>query len=214
MTGRHQHPGTRPRAPRSGILLAGTLGRALPRRASPGPVLIALAALLLLDRLQFARGWPTVVVGALDEPAHLLTTWLALAALAPRAGARLRAWALVGSVVIDLDHVPFFLGWQPIVSPVGRPVTHSLTVVVGVLLLAAVPVLRRAALALAAGVLSHLARDLATGPGVPLLWPLSPDGWTVPYGAYVACLVLAAAVALVRAVRGARPGPPEPAPYG
>ena len=194
-------------------------------------MLAALAAVLLLDRVQFDRTWPRVVVGALDEPAHLLTTCLALAALAPRAGTRTWAWALVGSVVIDLDHVPFFLGWQPIISPVGRPVTHSLTVVAVLLLLGAAPPLRRAVLALAAGVVSHLVRDLATGPGVPLLWPLSPDGWTLPYPVYAAGLVLAALVALARAVTGARPGatsrtpPPTPsrqpppgpgkaAPYG
>jgi inner membrane protein len=44
----------------------------------------------------------------------------------------------------------------------------------------------------AAGVLLHLLRDVATGPGVPLLWPLSDASARVPYWTY-AVLVLALA---------------------
>jgi hypothetical protein len=55
----------------------------------------------------------------------------------------------------------------------GRPVTHSLAfvlVLIAVGLL--VPRLRIAVGGLGVGLLLHLVRDLATGPGAPLLWPV------------------------------------------
>lgn len=178
---------------------------AVPRRpgrsrpAAPTAVLVLSALLLvpLLDRVQAARSWPTVVDGALDEPAHLLTAVLLLGALSRWLTGRVARWALVGSVALDLDHVPLYLGWESIAAPGDRPVTHSLTTVV--LLLAAtttVPALRAAVLGLALGVGIHLVRDLATGPGVPLGWPLSDQSLTVPYQLYVLVLMAAALVAL------------------
>jgi inner membrane protein len=170
-------------------------------RPPAGLALAALAGVLLLDLVQWSRPWPVVVVGLLDEPAHLATAWLVLAAVGSRVRPGLQRWALVGSVAIDLDHVPLYLGWDPIAAPVGRPVTHSLGVVAALAVLAAVPRLRRPALGLCLGVLLHLGRDLATGPGVPLLWPLSVTGYSVFYAVYWTALTVAALCAIGRGTR-------------
>ena len=44
--------------------------------------------------------------GPLDETAHLLTALLLLQALPPRWRAKIAVPALIGSVAIDLDHIP------------------------------------------------------------------------------------------------------------
>jgi inner membrane protein len=174
-------------------------------RALLGPVL-ALAAVCLLDAVHFARHWPVPVVGLLDEPAHVLTTWLCLTAVAYRlrpTWSRVLPWALVASVVIDLDHLPVYLWSAPIALPGSRPVTHSLAAVAVLLAVAAATRrrVRTAALGLAVGVTLHLVRDVATGPGIPLLWPVDPSDVQLPYGLYLAALVVAAAVAVDRARR-------------
>lgn len=170
-------------------------------RALLGPVL-ALAALCALDAVQFARHWPVPVVGLLDEPAHLLTTWLiGTAVLGSRpAWPRLLPWALAGSVVIDVDHLPVYLWSAPIALPGSRPLTHSLaTVAVLLVVAAAARRVRTAALGLSVGVALHLVRDGATGPGIPLLWPIDPSDVLVPYAIYLAVLALATVVAVLRA---------------
>ena len=169
------------------------------RSSFPAP-LLALAGVLLLDLVRSARDWPLPVIGVLDEPAHLLTAWLVLAAATRRTALlRLTPWVLAGAVLIDLDHVPLYLGADVAATPGGRPVTHSLLTVL-VLLIAAGTVRRwwvpTAGLALATG--AHLLRDLSTGPGVPLLWPVADGDVRLPYWTYL--LVLGA----LTAVAGAR----------
>ena len=176
-------------------------GRSAPqpaRRGRGGAVpLVALAALWGFDALASARHWPLVVEGALDEPAHLLTAWLLLAAAGLSWPACLTAWALAGSVLVDVDHVPLYAWGVGALMPGGRPVTHSLLVV---LVLAAAATTTRAIrvplLGLATGTALHLLRDAATGWGVPLLWPLLPVQVRVPHEAYLA-LVSGAALAAV-----------------
>jgi inner membrane protein len=145
------------------------------------------------------REWPVPVVGLLDEPAHLATAWLALAALAPLRTPR-GFWpaALVASVAIDVDHVPLYLTDGAFAVDGGRPPVHSLTVV---LVLAALAGVARGQwlLGAAAGMLLHLVRDLATGPGVPLLWPLADSSVRVPYWAYAVVVLVLAVVAWHRA---------------
>ena len=168
------------------------------------PVL-ALAAVCALDAVQAARSWPVPVVGLLDEPAHLLTAWLALAAIG--CGTRAVApWVLVGAVAVDVDHIPLYLWSGPVAHPGSRPVTHSaLTVVVLLALAAGTRSRTRTALAgSAAGVVLHLVRDVAGGPGIPLLWPLDGSDVRLPYGAYLAVLVLATGVAVLQAARQRR----------
>ncbi len=170
-----------------------------------------MLGVLLLDAVQTARPWPVPVVGLLDEPAHLATAWLGLAALVPRCTPR-RAWwaALVAAVAIDLDHVPLYLTDGAFAVDGGRPPTHSLFLVgaVGVVALA---LRERWLLGAAAGLLLHLVRDVATGPGVPLLWPLSDASARVPYWTYAVVVLVMAAVAWHRAgsLRGVPVAPPS-----
>ena len=168
--------------------------------------LAALAAVVGIDLLLAARSWSVPAEAALDEPAHLLTAWLLLVA----AGVRSRqvvVWALVGAVLIDLDHLPLYSGIE-VTAGGGRPVSHSMTTVLVLLAAAGVWRAQRTRVAaLALGVVLHLVRDLASGPGVPLLWPPLSDSVRVPYVVYLAVLVAAVAVIAVRAWRSgaARP---------
>ena len=151
-----------------------------------------------LDLLAGARRWPIPVAGLLDEPAHLLTAGLALAALA-RARTDIWPWALLGAVAIDIDHIPLYLWGGPVADEGGRPVTHSLATVLALLIVAgAIPKFRTPAGGLAAGIVFHLLRDIATGPGVPLLWPLRPDSVRTAHWSYLLALVALAAIATTR----------------
>ena len=160
----------------------------------------ALAVILLLDVVLAARDWPVPVLGALDEPAHLLTAWLVLAAASARTTAlRLLPWVLAGAVLLDLDHVPLFLGLDVTATQSGRPVTHSLTTV-GVLLAASAAVRpwRTALAGLALGAATQLLRDLSTGPGVPLVWPALWADVRLPYLPYLLALLALAVAATAR----------------
>ena len=162
---------------------------------------------MVLDLVAGARWWPIPVVAVLDEPAHLLTAWLALVALPPRRRPAV-PWALLGAVAIDVDHVPLYLWHVGTATESGRPVTHCLLSVVVFLCGARLVRRARPVLAgLAVGVALHLVRDLATGPGVPLLWPASGASVSVPHAWYLEVLVVLAAVAARRrSGAGQRPG--------
>ena len=169
--------------------------------------LAAPALVVLIDAVSDATHPSVLVLGLLDESAHLATSWIVLAAFLPRRARRLFPWALVGSVVIDVDHVPLYLWDALAAAPGARPVTHSL-LTVAVLALAGVAVgtrsrLRAPLLGLALGVALHLVRDVGTGPGVPLLWPAGPATLVVPYAAY---LLVVAVAAVGRAPMSAVPG--------
>jgi inner membrane protein len=160
-----------------------------------------LGAIAALDAVRTARHWPVPVVAALDWPAHVTTAALVLAALPRRLPPRVAAWALAGSVVIDLDHIPLYLGIESLATVHGgRPVTHSLTTAAA-LLGAAVPARGRARevlTGLGVGVLLHFVRDIGTGPGLPLFWPLHRGNPHIPYAAHFAALAAAAAVPALR----------------
>jgi inner membrane protein len=175
------------------------------RGAVAGGAVVAIGA---LDLVHAAANWPVVVVGLLDEPAHVLTAYLLLLAMGrPLAPARRDVWALSGAVLIDVDHLPLFLGCPGWAVAGGRPPTHSLALVL-VLLCAGLAGRRAAALRyLAVGVLLHFVRDLATGPGVPLLWPLG-SSVLLPYAGYAALLCLAAAACALIAPRLSPAAPP------
>jgi membrane-bound metal-dependent hydrolase YbcI (DUF457 family) len=143
--------------------------------------------------------------GIVDEPAHLATCALAVLAVATVAGvrppSRFVIAALIASVAIDLDHLPKYLGSDLAGSGLPRPGTHSLLIVLLLLSLGAVKrgAVRQVSLGAAFGVSAHLLRDLATGPGVPMFWPVSSHVATIPYGLFIAFLALCAlAVALPR----------------
>ena len=168
----------------------------------------ALAGVLLLDLVQFSRDWSVVPVAALDEAAHLLTAWLVLAAVTARTSALpVLPWVLAGAVLLDLDHVPLYLGMDVSLTPGGRPVSHSLLTVA--LLLAGAAAVRRWRVplaGLAVGVATQLLRDLATGPGVPLLWPALAADLRLPYPAYAVVVTVLAAGATVRRLSGRATG--------
>lgn len=109
---------------------------------------------------------------------------------------------LAAAVLVDLDHVPLYAGVPGVAAAGGRPLTHGLLTVAVLLLLGRrLPAARWAAL----GVCLHLLRDLATGPGVPLLWPLDLVV-RVPWAAYAVVLVALA----LRAALTPRAGSPAP----
>jgi inner membrane protein len=166
-----------------------------------GPAL-AVLAVVGLDGILAARSWPIAVVGLLDEPAHLLTAWLVVIAVA---GTRPRCWpwVLVGAVAIDVDHIPVYLWGGPVAGVGGgRPVTHSLVTPLALLAAAVAVRWARSVLgAVAIGVLLHLLRDVATGPGVPLWWPALPGSVLLPYAAYLLLLIALASISTLRRLR-------------
>jgi inner membrane protein len=162
----------------------------------------AVALIWLLDAARAARSWSTLAIAVLDEPAHLATAALLLAAVLPWRERALAGWALAGAVLIDLDHVPLYLWGALTIDGHGRPVPHSLATV---LVLAAAGWaargrVRTALLGLALGVGLHLVRDLATGPGVPLWWPLATQTVLLPYAVYLTAMGAVAVVVVGRAV--------------
>jgi inner membrane protein len=160
---------------------------------------VAVAIILGLDAL-LQRGvslWE--VSGMLDEPAHLLTAALLLAATPRRFSPLFTVSALASSILIDLDHIPIYAGWQALIAAAPRPYTHSLATVVAATCLACA-VSRRYSPAfwgVAVGVSLHFVRDLATGQ-VPLFWPVSSAGVVLPYPAYVVICLAAAVIVTYR----------------
>ncbi len=183
-----------------------TLVRALTRAGRSmllPPVLVVLIYLL-------GRAIPgkrsVLVIGVLDEPAHLATAVLVLIALA--GGRRLAAapaftvTALGMSMAIDIDHLPLYAGVPGVADAGNRPYTHSIATVVVLLLAWLVGGRRRIVLAGAmVGVVLHFVRDVATGPGLQLWWPLSDQDVRLPYGWYLTVVVAAGVIAGCRALR-------------
>jgi inner membrane protein len=160
---------------------------------------LLLGPLLALDVVRSVVELNLLADGVTDEPAHLLTALLILAAIRNATGVapsrRVLVALLLGCVLIDLDHLPLYAGWSGVAND-GRPFSHSLLTL---LLLAGAAWLvprahRDVLLGAAVGVVLHLLRDLGTGPGVPLWWPLSTVDVRVPYAAYVGVVGIAAIV--------------------
>lgn len=153
---------------------------------------MALVVVALADLLVWALDLRFPWVGLVDEPAHLATGLLLLANL-PSPG---RIWVIsfaVAIVAIDLDHLPLLFGSDALSEGTGRPYAHSLvTVALLVVVGAAWARAREIAFGVAAGVLAHFLRDLATGGGVSLLWPVSTASTTIPYAVYAAVLTVLA----------------------
>ena len=144
------------------------------------------------------------IIGPLDEIGHLLTAALLLLALPRPARRKVWPWALIGAVAIDVDHVPLYT-FAPEFEVGGRPPTHSLlTVLVLFVAALAIPAARVPLAGLALGVCLHFVRDVATGPGMPLFWPVSHAVVRVPYPAYLAVMVVAAGVGTWRILRRCR----------
>ncbi|HEY6549851.1 MAG TPA: glycosyl hydrolase [Solirubrobacterales bacterium] len=174
---------------------------------------IALAgAVLALDLLWSVVEGSTghLAYGLVDEPAHLATCAVALLALAALGGqlpTRFVAAALLASVAIDIDHAPQYLGWDALTAEAPRPYTHS-PFVVGALLLCAWLApgrWRGLLLGVAFGLGAHLLRDLATGPGLAVAWPVSGAAVKAPYPLYAIGVSALACLAALRWRRAGRP---------
>lgn len=177
-----------------------------PVRLSPLLPAGCVAAILGLDVIQSLVRFRVFVNGPLDEPAHLATAAVALAAVAGP-GRLLRhqtvvVSALLASVLIDLDHLAVYAGVPHAAAAGGRPYSHSLITVAALLGASCVLPRRRRMLAGAAlGVGLHFARDIGTGAGLPLWWPASTRDVHVPYSAYFAATALLACAATFRLAR-------------
>lgn len=161
------------------------------------PLLVAVV--LLADRLLHVLPWSVPSGAVIDWTGHLATTGIVLLA-AQRLGLaipdRTAVVVLVSSIAIDLDHLGLYADVPHVAAAGGRPFTHSLAMLL-VLAAAAVLTGRRVLWAVLAGVALHLLRDVATGPGVPLLWPADVVV-RAPYLAYLLVLVVLAALAARR----------------
>ena len=171
---------------------------------------LLLGVIFVLDAVWSGvlAGSGSLVNGIFDEPAHLATCaicLLALAAITGRApGATFVVAALVGSTAIDLDHIPGFLGSHAFTEGTSRPYCHTLLMFLVLLALAAAwrgGTGRAIFLGLAFGVTTHFLRDMGTGDGIPLLWPLADGSARIPYLVYAAVLCGLAAVAARRVSR-------------
>jgi inner membrane protein len=163
-----------------------------------GPLLLAAAALAFdaADRRIPFGVWTT---GPVDEVAHLSTATLGLLVLACFIAAPRRFYvaALIASVAIDVDHIPWYLGLLG--NQAGRPVTHSLSTVAVFVAAAAASRRHRAVLTgVATGLVLHFARDIAEGyPGVRVFWPLQDTSWMVSYRWFLGMIVVLTAARLV-----------------
>jgi inner membrane protein len=198
-----------------------------PARAWP---LLAVAVVASLDIVVTAVGPPLLLLGVLDEIAHVLTTAVLLLACRRTRYDRVRVSlgaALAGTVLIDADHIPLQLfGDSSLTQGTPRPYSHSVSSVLLLLLLARVVRDERARGLLtgcAAGIGLHLVRDVGTAP-VALAWPFWWGGVQVPYAAYLLVLVAAGLACTIRGTglsrrgyavgRGATRGDEEDPPRG
>jgi inner membrane protein len=174
--------------------------------------LVLAAGGLGLTDWAYRRVGSTVSGGALDETAHALTMLLVLWALGRRSYGPPMVPALVGSVAIDVDHIPRELGKCWLTAGTPRPYTHSLLTICVLLIVAGLWRRRRMAIvAVALGVSVHFMRDLAeSSAGVSLLWPWSNRPFTIPHSAYLAGVALLIAITAMRSGWGRRSGQAQP----
>ncbi|HEV2770632.1 MAG TPA: metal-dependent hydrolase, partial [Solirubrobacteraceae bacterium] len=114
------------------------------------------------------------------------------------------------ATLIDLDHIPDLFGEEGISDVTPRPFSHSL---VTVLVAGALAALVRAraprygsfAVGVALGVAMHLLRDVFTGPGVSLFWPLSGEPVNGAFLVYLVAMIAVVAYAATPSRRVGRP---------
>jgi inner membrane protein len=170
--------------------------------------LLALVGVVLVLDLGWALSGAytgSLAYGLIDEPAHLATCAIALILLALCGRSLTPTFvvaALVSSVAIDIDHLPQHLGFDFLTAGTSRPYLHcALAVIVPLLAALLLPRRRQLLLGIAFGVTAHLARDLVTGPGVPLALPLSDASVRLPYLLYAGGLVAVALACFLPAPR-------------
>jgi hypothetical protein len=165
--------------------------------------------------------WLTLAIW--DEFFHVVTALLILGACRVQPASPLFLGTVVGSVLIDIDHLPAELGVTLLGDQVHRPVSHSMTTIAVLLILSALVRGRNRLLlfGVAFGIGTHLFRDMATG-GVILWWPLTSAIVTIPYHYYALTMAGMLCLSLVTIVgrrasiaawlqRGLRPPGQSPA---
>jgi inner membrane protein len=182
------------------------------RRLAFGGGLLVL--ILGIDHWLLGGPHTLLATGIADETAHLSTMVIFLLAFSRLGHAGFIVGCLVGSVAIDLDHLPLFLGSNLLTEQTNRPFTHGLLTIAIVLALSVVArgTWKYVGLGLAVGLAAHFLRDIATSTaGVPLLWPIATTGFMLPYPLYAAALASALAylviVAALSSVSATRQGP-------
>ena len=140
---------------------------------------LAVGLILLVDRRIWTDDIPLPIKAVADESAHIATTLCLLSLVRPKRPRDFFAGAIVGSVALDVDHLPLYARYE---HPSARPGSHSVVTVALVAGLTARCTGRRRGFlqGVSFGLASHLFRDLLTG-GAPLFWPLS--GRSVVIGA-------------------------------
>jgi hypothetical protein len=174
--------------------------------AAAKTALVAPIVIAATDYLRRRVDRPLMVVGGLDEIAHLATGILAITGLA-RQRPRFAGSLLVASVAIDLDHIPSYMGIKWLNRGTPRPYPHSLLTL---LIVAMHGTLwrgqRLAILGVFAGIALHFWRDLSEpGGGVALLWPLTKRSFSVAY-AWYAITIAILAILTVRSMDGSHSG--------
>lgn len=162
-------------------------------RKHRGGMGVALSLTVLgCDGVLYGIPMPYLVAALPDEVAHVSTALLLLLALGRRVSREFLLGYVPASFLIDVDHIPIVIGFQPLIAAAHRPYTHSL-LTVAVLLVGGLLVRRRwklVTVGAACGVAVHLFRDLGTG-YVPLLWPIVTQDFSIPYSSLAASVVLA-----------------------
>jgi len=144
---------------------------------------------------------PRLAVAALmDEAAHITTAGLLIVALTNCPSLEFSLAALASSILIDIDHVPMQLGWDVLTRGTPRPYTHSVlsVIIAGILGLTLKLDAGRIARGVSFGVAAHLLRDVATGGGVSLFWPVTNRNVHVSYSSYIVLLCLLSVIIVVR----------------
>jgi hypothetical protein len=146
-------------------------------------LVLAFMAITSLD-LTVVGSSHLVLHGLADETAHALFAWICIVT-ARSAGVAISApEAILGALMIDLDHVPLLLHLAQPPDGSTRPFSHSLSSVAVLLGITVIDVRRRQFWgSVALGVGSHLFRDLARG-HVLLWWPLSSHPVGISYESY------------------------------
>ncbi len=135
-----------------------------------------------------------ILIAAFDHPAHLATAAL----IALNAPPRSRSWHagfMAGALLPDADHVPLALAEEKPGMMDSRPSTHCAAATVPLFVLARATgsdVISGAAW----GTVTHLVRDIAVGPGVPLWSPVRRHDVRVPYPLYATALLALALIAV------------------
>jgi hypothetical protein len=170
----------------------------IPLLAAIGMMLIFIAD-LFTTRVRVSQPIDAVF----DEPAHIATGLLLVGilpiALRARYGLDGLLGVLLGSVLVDIDHLPQEFGHEFLTRGTDRPYPHSLLTLCIVLIITALlrGVWRRIGYGFAFGLSAHFVRDLATN-RVPLGWPVTNHGFHLHYGVYAAIMLLTLALVLWR----------------